>query len=85
MEDVMKVAPGRPAWVSRVQNQGLTPAVLEQYLAAGWPLEAIAADRNLDTKDVLSAMHRWGFDDTVEAFPKPNPHQGEQQQNRIND
>jgi hypothetical protein len=49
----------RPAWLKRVQNHGLTPAGLEEYLKAGWPLSAIATDRNLDVEDVLNAAERW--------------------------
>ena len=49
----------RPAWLERVQNHGLTPAALEEYLKAGWPLRAIATDRNLDVEDVLNAAERW--------------------------
>ena len=55
----MKEAPGRPAWVARVQQQGLSPAVLEEYLKAGWPLSAIASDRNLAVEDVSNAADRW--------------------------
>ena len=55
----MKEAPGRPLWVARVQQQGLSPAVLEEYLKAGWPLPAIASDRNLDVEDVSNAAERW--------------------------
>lgn len=55
-------APGRPDWVARVQQQGLTPASLEQYLDAGWPVEAIAASRNLSVEDVQSAVKRWDLD-----------------------
>ena len=55
----MKSAPGRPVWVERVQKQGLSPAVLEDYLSAGWPLAAIAADRHLDVEDIMNAMTRW--------------------------
>lgn len=55
----MKQAPGRPVWVAKIQKQGLTPAVLEGYLNAGWPLTAIAAERHLDVKDVINAMTRW--------------------------
>jgi hypothetical protein len=49
----------RPEWLERVQNHGLTPAGLEEYLTAGWPLVAIAADRNLDVGDVQNAAERW--------------------------
>lgn len=55
----MKEAPGRPSWVTRVQQQGLTPAVLEEYLRAGWPVKVIAETRNLDVEDVLNALERW--------------------------
>ena len=55
----MKQAPGRPLWVLRIQRQGLTPAVLEGYLKAGWPISAIAEDRHLDVEDVMNAMKRW--------------------------
>lgn len=55
----MKQAPGRPSWVAKVQKQGLTPAVLENYLAAGWPIATIASDRHLDVEDVVKAMKRW--------------------------
>jgi len=43
----------------KIQKQGLTPAVLENYLSAGWPIAAIATDRHLDEEDVLNAMKRW--------------------------
>jgi hypothetical protein len=59
MEEIMKSAPGRPSWVERVQKQGLSPAVLESYLHSGWPLAAIAAERNLDIEDIINAMSRW--------------------------
>jgi len=52
---------GRPAWVYRVQRQGLTPAVLEQYLEAGWPIGSIAEDRHLNVEDVTAALQRWGL------------------------
>ena len=52
---------GRPAWVYRVQRQGLTPAVLEQYLEAGWPVGAIAEDRHLNVDDVTAALQLWGL------------------------
>lgn len=55
----MKKTCERPAWLERVQNHGLTPAGLEEYLFAGWPLAAIAADRNLDIEDVVNAAERW--------------------------
>lgn len=55
----MKQAPGRPSWVTKVQKQGLTPAVLEGYLIASWPITAIAAERHLDVEDVINAMKRW--------------------------
>jgi hypothetical protein len=55
----MKTAPGRPEWVAKIQKQGLTPAVLENYLSAGWPIAAIATDRRLDEEDVFNAMKRW--------------------------
>lgn len=55
----MQQAPGRPAWVERVQRQGLTPAVLETYLAAGWPIATIAKDRHLELDDVINVMKRW--------------------------
>jgi hypothetical protein len=55
----MKSAPGRPSWVERIQKQGLSPAVLESYLHSGWPIAAIAADRNLDVEDIINAMKRW--------------------------
>jgi hypothetical protein len=58
----MTQAPGRPAWVAKVQKQGLTPAVLEGYLSAGWPLSAIAADRHLDVEDVVNAIERWDIE-----------------------
>jgi hypothetical protein len=61
----MKTAPGRPAWVAKVQKQGLTPAVLESYLRSGWPVSAIATDRHLDVQDVINAMKRW--DISIEA------------------
>jgi len=48
-----------PAWVIRIQKQGLSPGTLEQYLENGWPLEAIASDRGLDVGDVVQAMDRW--------------------------
>lgn len=52
-------APGRPEWVARVQRQGLTPAMMEKYLAAGWPVKAIAQDRHLSEEEVRLAMARW--------------------------
>ena len=55
-------APGRPEWVYRVQRQGLTPAVLEKYLTAGWPIQAIAEERHLDVEDVIAAMKRWDME-----------------------
>lgn len=58
----MKQAPGRPAWVAKVQKQGLTPAVLENYLASGWPVATIASDRHLDVEDVINAMKRWDIE-----------------------
>lgn len=58
----MKPALGRPSWVAKVQKQGLTPAVLEAYLRAGWPFSAIAADRHLDVEDVVNAMERWDIE-----------------------
>jgi hypothetical protein len=58
-EGNMKEAPGRPSWVTKVQKQGLTPAMLEGYLNAGWPISAIAEDRHLDVADVINAMKRW--------------------------
>jgi hypothetical protein len=39
----------------------LTPAVLEQYLEAGWPVGAIAEDRHLNVDDVTAALQRWGL------------------------
>ena len=32
---------------------------MEKYLAAGWPVAAIAQDRRLSEADVRSAMARW--------------------------
>ncbi len=63
----MNEAPGRPSWVTKVQKQGLTPAVLEGYLNAGWPLAAIAADRHLDIEDIVSAMKRWDITESETA------------------
>jgi hypothetical protein len=39
----------------------LTPAVLEQYLEAGWPVGSIAEDRHLNVEDVTAAQQRWGL------------------------
>jgi hypothetical protein len=61
-EDDMKQTLGRPSWVAKVQKQGLTPAVLEGYLNAGWPVSAIAEDRHLDVDDVINAMKRWDIE-----------------------
>lgn len=58
----MTQAPGRPSWVAKVQKQGLTPAALEDYLRAGWPLSAIAADRHLNVEDVTNAIKRWDIE-----------------------
>jgi hypothetical protein len=55
----MKEAPGGPSWVTKVQRQSLTPAMLEGYLNAGWPISANAEDRHLDVENVLNAMKRW--------------------------
>jgi hypothetical protein len=55
----MNQAPGRPAWLEKIQKHGLTPSVLEHYLESGWPIEAIAKDTNLDIEDIKNAMMRW--------------------------
>lgn len=59
----MKEAPGRPSWVTRIQLQVLSPATLERYLKAGWPISAIAGDRGLSADDVKNAMERWDVTD----------------------
>lgn len=62
-------APGRPEWVIRVQRQGLSPALMEKYLAAGWPVRAIAQDRHLSEADVRAAMARWDMQEVKNGLP----------------
>lgn len=53
--------PECPTRVARAQRQGLTPAALEQYLLAGWPIRGIANALNLNVEDVLEVKDRWNI------------------------
>jgi hypothetical protein len=48
-------------WISRIQQQGLTPGLLEDYIAAGWSLHVIATRMRLDVDDLLAAAERWSI------------------------
>lgn len=62
----MNQAPGRPAWLEKIQKHGLTPSVLENYLESGWPIEAIAKEMNLEIEDIKNTMIRWDISKVID-------------------
>lgn len=62
----MNQAPGRPAWLEKIQKHGLTPSVLENYLESGWPIESIAKEMNLEIEDIKNTMMRWDISKVID-------------------
>jgi|GEM_PF-1869666 len=50
---------GRPAWLKRTLDMGVTPKLVQEYLDQGWPTVSIAERLGLDADVMDQLMERW--------------------------
>jgi len=50
---------GRPEWLMRSLQLGITPQKIQEYLDIKWPLPTIAAELRIDVDTLNLLMDRW--------------------------
>ena len=50
---------GRPEWLIRSLQLGITPQKIQDYLDIKWPLATIAAELRIDVDTLKQLIDRW--------------------------